>query len=261
MRGPAALRRLEERRLERALRGRPRPAHVGLVMDGNRRWARQAGFADPQIGHRYGAEHVTAVLGWCRELGIRQVTVFVASTDNLVRRDPEEVQHLMQRVEDVVAEQLTRPASPWRVHLAGRLDLLPDSTAHALKHAADVTSGRATDSDVTIAIAYGGRDEIVDAVRSLLEEQARAGATARELAGRITDADIAAHLYTAGRVDPDLVIRTSGEHRLSGFLLWQSTHSHLHFCDSFWPGFRRLDLLRALRAYATRREHNENHCR
>jgi short-chain Z-isoprenyl diphosphate synthase len=248
-----AVRRLDERRLERLLRGRPRPAHVGIVMDGNRRWARQAGFADPQIGHRFGSEHVAQVLSWCRELGIREVTVFVASTDNLTRRDADEVHHLMQRVEDVVAEQLTRPSSPWRVHLAGRLDLLPDSTAHALKHAAEVSRERPTDADVTIAIAYGGRDEIVDAVRSLLDEQARAGGSVRELAERITDADIAAHLYTAGRADPDLIIRTSGERRLSGFLLWQSTRSELHFCDSYWPGFRRIDLLRALRAYAARR--------
>lgn len=247
------IRRMDERRLERFLRGRPRPEHVGIVMDGNRRWARQAGFADPRIGHRYGSEHVATLLGWCRGLGIRQVTVFVASTDNLVKRQSDEVMHLMQLVEDVVAEQLARPSSPWRVHLAGRLDVLPDSTAHALKDVAEVTRERPTDADVTIAIAYGGREEIVDAVRSLLEEQARAGVTARELAGRLTDADIAAHLYTAGRADPDLIIRTSGERRLSGFLIWQSTRSELHFCDSFWPGFRRIDLLRALRAYAERR--------
>ncbi|MHA6622885.1 polyprenyl diphosphate synthase [Pseudonocardia sp. DLS-67] len=248
-----AIRRLDERRIERLLRGRPRPGHVGIVMDGNRRWARQVGFADPGVGHRYGSEHVATLLGWCRGLGIRQVTVFVASTDNLTKRHSDEVAHLMGLVEEVVAEQLTRPGSPWRVHLAGRLDLLPDSTAQALKHAAEVTAGRATDADVTIAIAYGGREEIVDAVRSLLEEEARAGATARELAGRLTDADIAAHLYTAGRADPDLIIRTSGERRLSGFLIWQSTRSELHFCDSFWPGFRRIDLLRALRSYAARR--------
>jgi short-chain Z-isoprenyl diphosphate synthase len=248
-----AVRRLDERRLERLLRGRPRPSHVGIVMDGNRRWARQVGFADPRVGHRYGSEHVATLLGWCRELGIRQVTVFVASTDNLVKRRSDEVAHLMGLVEEVVAAQLARPSSPWRVHLAGRLDLLPDSTAHALKHAAEVTAERATDADVTIAIAYGGREEIVDAVRSLLEEEARAGATARDLAGRLTDADIAAHLYTTGRADPDLIIRTSGERRLSGFLIWQSTRSELHFCDSYWPGFRRIDLLRALRAYADRR--------
>jgi short-chain Z-isoprenyl diphosphate synthase len=252
--GPtSAIRHLDERRLERRLRGRPRPEHVGIVMDGNRRWARQVGFDDPRIGHRYGSEHVATLLGWCHDLGIRQVTVFVASTDNLAKRDTDEVAHLMELVEDVVAEQLARPSSPWRVHLAGRLDLLPDSTAHALKNAVEVTRERSTDAAVTIAIAYGGREEIVDAVRSLLHEEAQAGATARELAGRLTDADIAAHLYTAGRADPDLIIRTSGERRLSGFLIWQSTRAELHFCDSYWPGFRRIDLLRALRAYADRR--------
>ncbi len=248
-----AIRRLDERRLERVLRGRPRPEHVGIVMDGNRRWARQVGFDDPRIGHRYGSEHVSTLLGWCHDLDIRQVTVFVSSTDNLAKRESDEVSHLMQLVEDVVAEQLARPSSPWRVHLAGRLDMLPDSTRYALKHAAEVTRERPTNADVTIAIAYGGREEIVDAVRSLLDEEARAGTTARELSERLTDADIAAHLYTAGRADPDLIIRTSGERRLSGFLIWQSTRSELHFCDSYWPGFRRIDLLRALRAFADRR--------
>jgi short-chain Z-isoprenyl diphosphate synthase len=245
--------RVYERRLRAQLTAGALPRHVGLVMDGNRRWARRMGMDDPNTGHRIGAEHVGDVLDWCRELGIDHVTIYVASVDNLRKRDAAEIDNLLDVVERLLVERLARPGAPWQVHLAGRLDMLPDSTAHALKHAAEVTRERPTDADVTIAIAYGGREEIVDAVRSLLDEEARAGATARELAGRLTDADIAAHLYTAGRADPDLIIRTSGERRLSGFLIWQSTRSELHFCDSYWPGFRRIDLLRALRAYGARR--------
>ncbi|OLT18590.1 di-trans,poly-cis-decaprenylcistransferase [Pseudonocardia sp. CNS-139] len=253
MRPADALRLLAERRLEAWLRGRPRPRHVGLVMDGNRRWARGMGFADAGIGHRYGAAHAGRVLGWCRDLGIAQVTLFVASTDNIVSRESAEIDHLMRMVEEVTARELADPASPWRVHLAGRLDMLPASCARALKEAEELTRDRPPGADVTVAIGYGGRDEIVDAVRSLLSDAARAGESLHDVAARVTDRDIAARLYTAGTPDPDLVIRTSGERRLSGFLLWQSTHAELQFCDTYWPGFRRIDLLRALRAYALRR--------
>jgi short-chain Z-isoprenyl diphosphate synthase len=140
----------------------------------------------------------------------------------------------------------------WQVHLAGRLDVLPDSTVHALKLAEDRTSGCATGAHVTIAVGYDGRMEIIDALRALLDKEARSDTTLLELADRITDESIAAHLYTAGRPDPDLIIRTSGERRLSGFLLWQSVHSELYFCDLFWPGFRRVDFFRALREYGRR---------
>ncbi|MFC4950928.1 polyprenyl diphosphate synthase [Pseudonocardia sp. GCM10023141] len=241
--------RLYERNLLARVRSGPLPRHIGIVMDGNRRWARQEGLPDANLGHHYGGRHVTRVLGWCTELGIEHVTVFVASTDNLTSRPQAELQHLMTVIEDVVAVELSRPGGPWRVRLAGRIDMLPDSTARALKEAVEATRERPARTEVTIAIGYGGRDEIVDAVRSMLDAAARDGIGLRELAGRVTDDAIAAHLYTAGTPDPELVIRTSGEQRLSGFLLWQSTHANLHFCDVYWPGFRRIDLLRALRAY------------
>jgi short-chain Z-isoprenyl diphosphate synthase len=244
--------RLYERRLHAQLAARPLPRHVGLVMDGNRRWARQMGMDNPSLGHRFGAEHIDEVLGWCRELGIDDVTVYVASVDNLRKRDAGEVDHLLEVVESLVVERLTRPGSPWQVHIAGRLDVLPDSTAHALKLAEETTRDRATGAHITMAVGYDGRMEIVDALRSLLDDEARSGNTLRELAARVTDESIAARLYTAGRPDPDLIIRTSGERRLSGFLLWQSAHSELHFCDAHWPGFRRVDFLRALRDFTRR---------
>lgn len=226
------------------------PGHVGLIIDGNRRWARQMGFGNTSLGHRYGAEHIEEVLGWCADIGIRHVTIFVASTENLTARASAEMQFLMDVIEEVVAEHLMR--SSWQVHIAGLLDLLPDSTARALKDVEDASRHRNAEFHVTIAVGYGGRQEVVDAMRALLHERARAGMTLEEVSETLTADDIAAHLYTAGQPDPDLVIRTSGEQRLSGFLLWQSAYSELYFCEAFWPAFRYIDFLRALRAYASR---------
>jgi short-chain Z-isoprenyl diphosphate synthase len=145
---------------------------------------------------------------------------------------------------------LAQQGGRWRIHLAGHLDVLPDSTARALKLAEEATRDRDTDSHLTLAVGYGGRAGVVDALRSLLDQQARAGTTLEQLARTITVDDIAAHLYTSGQPDPDLVIRTSGERRLSDFLLWQTAHAELHFCDVYWPAFRHVDFLRALRSYA-----------
>ncbi|BCY10820.1 polyprenyl diphosphate synthase [Actinoplanes sp. L3-i22] len=243
---------LYARRLRARLAGATLPRHVAMVMDGNRRWARQMGFDDPRVGHRYGAEHLGEVLGWCREIGVRHVTVFIASVDNVTKRDAGEVDNLMRMIEQVVAARLSRPGSRWQVHLAGRLDVLPDSTRHALKLAEEATRDSGADSHVTIAIGYDGRDEIVNAVRSLLESETAAGHGVDDIAQRLTADRIAEHLYTHGQPDPDLVIRTSGEQRMSGFLLWQAAYSELHFCDVYWPGFRKVDFLRALRSYAAR---------
>ncbi|MYV99101.1 polyprenyl diphosphate synthase [Streptomyces sp. SID3343] len=243
---------LYARRLRSRLTDAEIPRHVAMVMDGNRRWARQMGFDNPSEGHRHGAEHVDEVLDWCVELGINRATIFLASTDNLRKRTSSEVEFLMKIIEDVVAEQISRPANPWRLHLAGRLDGLPDSTRNALKLAAEETRDRDAGFDLTVAVGYDGRDEIVDAIRSFLDHEAQAGASLDDVAQRLTADDIAAHLYTSGQPDPDLVIRTSGEMRMSGFLLWQTAYSELYFCDVYWPDFRRVDFLRALRSYAAR---------
>ncbi|HEY3505661.1 MAG TPA: polyprenyl diphosphate synthase [Actinocatenispora sp.] len=239
-----------ERRLRAALAGGPLPGHVGLIMDGNRRWARDMGYADVSVGHQHGADHVDDVLDWCAELGIDHVTIFVASTENLTNRPDAELRFLMTALERTVTRRVARPDNTWRLRVAGRPDLLPDTTAHALKLAAD--RGPASGPCLTVAIGYGGRQELVDAVRSLLTDAAEAGVDAADLAGSLTADDIAAHLYTVGLPDPDLVIRTSGEQRLSGFLLWQSAYSELYFCDVYWPAFRRVDFLRALRSFAAR---------
>jgi short-chain Z-isoprenyl diphosphate synthase len=245
------------RRLRSRLAGAALPRHVGLIMDGNRRWARQMGFENPSLGHRYGAEHVARVLDWCAEEGVHHVTVFLVSTENLISRPTPEIDFLMQVIEDVVGSRLTSPDNRWQVHIAGLLDLLPDSTARVLKQAQEHTRHLDTGLHVTIAAGYGGRQEVVDAVRSLLEERAAAGVSLTELADTVTTADItaaiAANLYTSGQPDPDLIIRTSGEQRMSNFLLWQSAYAELYFCDAYWPGFRQIDFLRALRSYAARK--------
>ena len=248
-----ALYRRYARRLRAGLAGEPVPRHVAIVMDGNRRWARQMGHPDPSVGHRYGAEHLDEVLGWCAGMGIHNVTVFVASSDNLRKRDPVEVRYLLAMIERVVAERLAHPSHKWRLHLAGRLDSLPESTRNALKLAAEGTRQRATGFELTVAVGYDGREEIVDAVRTLLSDAASSGTPATALARDLSTEDIASRLPTSGLPDPDLVIRTSGERRMSGFLLWQATHAELYFCDVYWPGFRHVDFLRALRAYAARR--------
>lgn len=240
------------RRLSRELAQAPMPRHVALIMDGNRRWARQMGLENVSLGHRYGAEHIEDVLAWCARAGISHVTIFVASADNLARRAATEIAFLMEVAEHIIAERMARPENPWRIHLAGQLDLVPESTTLALKRAAEATLDRDTGLHLTVAIGYGGRAEVTDAVRSLLLDTARRGIGLRELAGTLSEDDIAAHLYTSGLPNPDLVIRTSGEQRLSDFLLWQTADSQLYFTDVYWPGFRQIDFLRALRSYAQR---------
>ena len=244
--------RLYERRLRRQLAGRPLPRHVGLIIDGNRRWAKEEGLASPSEGHRHGAERIWDALTWCRAAGIRHVTVFVCSAENLARRDDAEVAALMDIIEHRVVTRILAADPGWQVHIAGLVDMLPDSTSRALKQAADTTSTSEAGAHVTLCVGYGGRQEIAEAVRSLLLERAATGTSLAELAAAVTEDDIARHLTGDGQPEPDLIIRTSGEQRMSNFLLWQSTGAYLHFCDCYWPAFGEIDFLRALRDFAAR---------
>jgi len=223
------------------------PQHVGVMLDGNRRWAKAVG-ADTAHGYQAGAANIEPLLDWCEEVGVKVVTLWLLSTDNL-NRPPDQLAGLLSIIEGAVAT--LAEAGRWRLHPVGALDLLPASTAARLKAAEDATQD-APGLLVNIAVGYGGRREIADAVRALLQEQASKGMTLEELAEVIDVEHIAEHLYTKGQPDPDLVIRTSGEQRLGGFLLWQSAHSEFYFCDAYWPAFRRVDFLRALRSYAAR---------
>ncbi len=223
------------------------PKHIGVMLDGNRRWARSVGL-DTAGGYQAGADNIFPLLGWCEEVGVEVVTLWLLSTDNL-NRPADQLTGLLGIIEGAV--DALAAAQRWRVHPVGALDLLPAATAQRLKDAADATR----DIDgilVNVAVGYGGRREIADAVRSLLLDGAARGSTIEELAESVDVEHIAEHLYTKGQPDPDLVIRTSGEQRLGGFLLWQSAHSEFYFCEALWPDFRRVDFLRAIRAYAER---------
>ena len=239
--------RLYERRLEAALAPQAVPRHVGVMCDGNRRWARSAGLADVTRGHRRGADKIFELLDWCSQAGVEVATLWLLSTDNLARPD-EELRPLLRIIEETVQGLV---AQRWHVNAMGALDLLPDETARVLKGAAGETAGYGG-LVVNVAVGYGGRREIADAVRSLLQAHASRGTSIEELAEVLDVEHIADHLYTRGQPDPDLVIRTSGEQRLSGFLLWQSAQSEFYFCEAFWPDFRKVDFLRALRSYAAR---------
>ncbi len=236
-----------ESRLVRRLPNERLPKHVGVMLDGNRRWARAVG-RDAAAGHRAGAANISPLLVWCEDLGVEVVTLWLLSTDNL-NRPAAELAELMTIIEEAVMDLADRHR--WRLNPVGALDLLPADTARRLKEAAEQTR----DVDgliVNVAVGYGGRREIADAVRSLLHEHASRGTSIEELADIIDVEHIAEHLYTRGQPDPDLVIRTSGEQRLGGFLLWQSAQSEFYFCEAYWPDFRRVDFLRAVRAYAER---------
>ncbi|MFE2425317.1 isoprenyl transferase [Streptomyces sp. NPDC059373] len=235
------------RRVGRRLDLTQAPKHIGVILDGNRRWAKAAGGTTEQ-GHRAGADKIAEMLGWCEETGVKVVTLWLLSTDNL-DRPADELVPLLGIIEDAVSG--LAESGRWRVHHVGAMDLLPPHTQKVLKEAEQVTDG-VDGILVNVAVGYGGRQEIADAVRSLLHEHGRRGTSIEDLA-EILDIDhIAEHLYTRGQPDPDLVIRTSGEQRLSGFMLWQSAHSEYYFCEVFWPAFRKVDFLRALRDYAAR---------
>jgi short-chain Z-isoprenyl diphosphate synthase len=244
-----ALTRVYERRLARALVGADIPRHVGVIMDGNRRWARSIGLEDVAHGHRRGASKIVDLLGWCDDAGVQVVTLFMLSTDNLRRPEPE-LSALLRIIEDVAVD-LSGPGRRWKVNAMGAPEVLPPETVAVLKQAEEDTRDR-PGATVNLAVGYGGRREIADAVRSLLAEHATRGTSLEDLVEVLEVEHIAEHLYTRGQPDCDLVIRTSGEQRISGFLLWQTANAEFHFTDVYWPDFRRVDFLRALRDYSAR---------
>ena len=238
---------LYSQRLSAAIPKTDLPRHVGVILDGNRRWAADQGSSTAH-GHQVGGQKIADFLGWCEELNIEVVTLWLLSTDNLAR-ESQELNSLYTIIENTVTDLAN--TGRWRIHPVGSLDLLPDQMAQTLRKVDQETSSN-PGILVNVAIGYGGRREVVDAVKSLLKEHATAGSTLEELANIIDIEHIADHLYTKGQPDPDLVIRTSGEQRLSGFLLWQSAHSEFYFEEAYWPSFRKVDFLRALRSYAAR---------
>jgi short-chain Z-isoprenyl diphosphate synthase len=238
-------------RLRHEIESSALPAHVAVILDGNRRWASLSGLREPRAGHQAGADKLDELLNWCARLGIQQVTVWALSNENLAR--PE---HELAALLDVVADKLEALAAlhrdqAIRIRVVGRVDDLPENVQRSIE-AVETATAQNDGLRLNVAIGYSGRDELVDASRALVRELAAEGVAPVTMAEHITGEALARHLYTAGDPDPDLIIRTSGEERLSGFLLWQGAHSELHFTDVYWPAFRELDFLRALRSYQQR---------
>jgi len=237
---------LYEWRLVRSLDFSKTPHHVGVILDGNRRWAKSNPTTSDPHGHKAGADKIIDFLGWCDEAQVRVVTLWLLSTDNL-KRSPAEVDALLKIIGNTVDELAA--TGRWNIKAVGALDLLPGWLAEKLSALKPI---RNDGVEVNVAISYGGRREIVDAVKSYLNEAQSAGHSFEIATAKLTTEDISKYLYTAGQPDPELLIRTSGEQRLGGFLLWQSASSEFYFCEAYWPDFRRVDFLRALRAYSVR---------
>ena len=245
--------RVYTRRLRSLVLSRPMPHHVAVILDGNRRWASLAGLREPAAGHRRGADKLGELVDWCACLGIEELTVWALSIENL-SRPSQEVTALTQ----VLSEELERlgrrttpSGAPVRIRVFGRLDVLPAPLAEAAWRVERGT-GNNPGMCLNVALGYSGRDELVAATQGLVRSLASEGVPPDEMAERIDAEAIRRHLYTADHTDPDLIIRTSGEMRLSGFLPWQSSHSEFYFTDVYWPAFRELDFLRAVRTYQQR---------
>jgi tritrans,polycis-undecaprenyl-diphosphate synthase [geranylgeranyl-diphosphate specific] len=225
--------------------------HIAIILDGNRRWASENEL-NPWLGHKKGAETVEQLLDWCEKLGVKFVTLYAFSTENF-RRSPKEVEEIMQIAEEEFRKLLTDERihrDKVHVKVIGRVNLLPKSLQQLIADVEKATK----DYDnrfLNFAFAYGGRAEILDATK-MIAEKVRDGELKLD---DVNESMFEKHLYTAHmpKQEPDLIIRTSGEERLSGFLLWQSAYSELAFLDVYWPDFRLIDLLRAIRTFQTRK--------
>jgi len=241
---------LYEKWLEESIKRGEIPTHIAVIMDGNRRWAMKRGLY-PWLGHRFGAEKVDELIEWCINLGIKVITIYALSTENLKRskRELDEILRLLKEksLEYVNDERLHKHGI--RVKVIGRKDLLPRDVREALEKLEEVTS-KYNNLYLNLAVAYGGRAEIVDASKNLIKDVLAGKVKVDE----IDEGILERYLYTSDipNHEPDMIIRTSGEERISNFLLWQSAYSELVFLDVYWPEFRKIDLMRAIRIYQKR---------
>jgi tritrans,polycis-undecaprenyl-diphosphate synthase [geranylgeranyl-diphosphate specific] len=242
---------LYEKWLWRQVRNGARPEHIAIILDGNRRWA-SGKELDPWFGHEKGADKVEQLIDWCLELDVKSTTLYALSTDNF-NRPAEEVEEILR----IIEERLRKIPTDKRVHdnkvrvkVIGRINLLPERLQKLISKIENATKGYG-EHYLNFAFAYGGRAEIIDAARKIARK-VQEGKLDPE---SIDEASFENYLYTSymPKQDPDLIIRTSGEERLSGFLLWQSAYSELVFVDIFWPDFRLIDLLRAVRTFQHRK--------
>ncbi|MBQ3685469.1 MAG: di-trans,poly-cis-decaprenylcistransferase [Candidatus Methanomethylophilaceae archaeon] len=246
-----------QNQLEREVRSQPLPQHIAIIMDGNRRFAREMG-ESPEEGHRRGRDKLEEVLHWCLDLGIKDLTVYAFSTENF-RREESEVDYLMELLETTLYDFADDPRiheNEVKLRVIGDLDMVPEGIQEAADYALKKTEGYGKHS-LNLAIAYGGRQDITNAVRSLAQDVLDGKIAVDD----INEAMVSSRISTNGLPDPDLVLRTSGELRISNFLLWQMAYSELYFTDVYWPGFRYIDLLRAIRNYQNRkRRYGERPC-
>ncbi|WP_341783065.1 polyprenyl diphosphate synthase [Leucobacter weissii] len=241
--------RLYQRRLRREIDPARVPHHIAVIVDGNRRWAKQRLQERASIGHRAGARKIPEFLSWCEAAGVEVVTLYLLSNDNLSGRDGAELGELFGIIAGL-AEQLAE-TDGWRVKHVGSAEGLEPELAETLDRVERATQER-SGLHVNLAIGYGGRSEITAAMCSIIDEHQASGGTIDTLAERLTPETIGEHLWTRGQADPDLIIRTSGEQRLSDFLIWQSAYSEFYVVETLYPDLREVDLLRALRDYSRR---------
>ncbi len=243
--------RIYEKWLWHQIKNQSKPEHIAIILDGNRRWAQESGL-EPWMGHYYGANKTKDVLKWCLDLNVKSITLYAFSTENF-QRPKEEVEKLMQLFKEKLQEILESEEIhkyKVRVKVIGKVDLLPPNLQALIREVEEKTKNY-NEHFLNLAIAYGGRAEIVDAARKIAQKVVSGELSPEEINEKIFEQ----HLYTAflPKQDPDLIIRTSGEERLSGFLLYQSAYSELCFLDVYWPEFRRIDLLRAIRTFQKRK--------
>ncbi|MFB5611418.1 MAG: polyprenyl diphosphate synthase [Nitrosopumilaceae archaeon] len=227
------------------------PNHIALILDGNRRWAKR-NLSVTKNGHFKGADAVENLLDWCEEFDIKIITLYALSAENLNRKD-EELEYLFDLIKNRLEKLFNDPRihkNKMRVKAIGKINLLPDSIKDVLKRLDDATKNY-DDHFLNIAIAYGGQDELIDAVKKIGGKISDGSLKVDE----INKKEIESNLYTSHlpQSSPDMILRTSGEKRLSGFLLWQSAYSELVFMDIFWPEFRKIDLMRAIRTFQKRK--------
>ncbi len=238
-----------ERRLEKEVIESDVPQHIAIIMDGNRRYAKEQMLEGINSGHMLGEAKIEEMLDWCLHLRIKYVTIYAFSVENF-KRDGFEIEYLMALAEASLYRISDDPrihANKVRVNVIGDRESLPEPVREAIAYADERTS-MYSDFVFNVALAYGGRQEILGAIKSLASK-VKAGDLEIE---NINESMVAQHLYTGNIPDPDLVLRTSGEVRISNFLLWQMAYSELYFTDVYWPGFRYIDMLRAIRTYQQR---------
>ena len=235
--------------ISRNLKPEKMPKHVAIIMDGNRRYSKLQGNMDVVKGHEIGVDTLEKVLDWSIELGIEIITAYAFSTENF-NRPQHEVEGLMKlfliNFKRLVTHEKIHK-NEVKVKVVGKLDLIPENVREAIKEAEDATA-QYDKRLLNIAIGYDGRLEIIDSFKKIIKDVQDGKIT-------IDDVDeelVSKNLYTAGVEDPNLIIRTSGEERLSGFLLWQSSYSELYFCETLWPELRKVDFIRAIRSYQER---------